>query len=127
MSKQPLKETWALQVADRGWFGQRLSQERGRFRPHQSSESQTGGGGRALERFCVEQLAGVSGGPGKASGVVAGGSVAGRVGHSQRQSGGAATAGAGLGGTARGGGRRGVPADLARLVSEARSSFGRSC
>ena len=66
-------------------------QERGRLRSPQSGASQAGGGGRALERFCVEQLAGVSGGPVEASGVVAGGSVAGRVGYPRGQSGRAAT------------------------------------
>ena len=50
---------WALQVADRGRIGQWLSQERGRLRPLESGAGETGGGGCALEEFCLEQLAGV--------------------------------------------------------------------
>ena len=68
---------WALQVADRGRIGQRLSQERGRLRPLESGASETGGGGRALAKFCLEQLAGVLARALETSVVVAGGSVAG--------------------------------------------------
>ena len=72
---------WALQVADRGRIGQWLSQERGRLRPLESGASETGGGGCALEEFCLGQLAGVLACALETSGVVAGGSVGGRVGH----------------------------------------------
>ena len=83
---------WALQVADRERIGQRLSQERGRLRPLESGASETGGGGCALEEFCLDQLAGVLTRALETSGVVAGGSVAGRVGHPRGQSCRAATA-----------------------------------
>jgi REP element-mobilizing transposase RayT len=66
--------------------------KRGRLRPLESGASETGGSGRALEEFCLEQLAGVLARALETSGVVAGGSVAGRVVHLQGQSGGAATA-----------------------------------
>lgn len=44
---------------------------------------------RALEEFCLEQLAGVFAGPVAATGLAAGGSVAGRAWHPEGQSGGA--------------------------------------
>jgi REP element-mobilizing transposase RayT len=66
--------------------------KRGRLRPLKSGASETGGSGRALEKFCLEQLAGVLARALETSGVVAGGSVAGRVGYARGQSGGAATA-----------------------------------
>ncbi len=66
--------------------------KRGRLRPLESGASETGGGGSALAEFCLEQLAGVLARALETSGVVAGGSVAGRVGHPRGQSGGAATA-----------------------------------
>ena len=78
--------------ADRGRFGRGLSQERGRLRPLESGAGEPGGGGCALEEFSLEQLAGVLARALETSGVVAGGSVAGRVWHPQGQSGGAATA-----------------------------------
>ena len=62
-------------------FGSGLSQERRRLRPLESGASETGGGGCALEEFCLEQLAGVLARALETSGVVAGGSVAGRVVH----------------------------------------------
>jgi hypothetical protein len=49
----------------------------GRLRPLESGVSEAGGGGCALEEFCLEQLAGVLARAREASGVVAGGSVAG--------------------------------------------------
>ena len=82
----------ALQVADRGRIGQQLSQERGRLRPLESGAGETGGGGCALDEFCLEQLAGVLARTVEPSGLVAGASVAGRVGHPRGQSGRAATA-----------------------------------
>ena len=72
---------WALKVADRGRIGQRLSQERGRLRPLESGAGETGGGGCALGEFCQEELAGIFARTVETSGVIAGGSVAGRVGH----------------------------------------------
>ena len=49
----------------------------GRVRPLESGVSEAGGGGSALEEFCLEQLAGVLACALETSGVVAGGSVAG--------------------------------------------------
>jgi hypothetical protein len=49
----------------------------GRLRPLESGASETGGGGCALEEFCMEQLAGLLARALETSGVVAGGSVAG--------------------------------------------------
>ena len=59
--------------------------KRGRLRPFKSGASETGGSGCALAEFCLEQLAGVLARTVETSGVVAGGSVAGRVGHPQGQ------------------------------------------
>ncbi len=51
---------------------QRLSQERGRLRPLKSGAGETGGSGCALEKFCLEQLAGELARALETSGVVAG-------------------------------------------------------
>ena len=72
--------------------GRGYLKKRGRLRPIDSGASETGGSGCALGEFCLEQLAGVLARTVETSGVVAGGSVARRVGHPRGQSGGAATA-----------------------------------
>jgi REP element-mobilizing transposase RayT len=75
-----------------GGSGSGYLKKRGRLRPFESGASETGGSGCALAEFCLEQLAGAPARALETSGVVAGGSVAGRVGHARGQSGGAATA-----------------------------------
>ena len=48
-----------LQVADRRWFGRWLPQTRVRLRASESGACGTDGGGPAVAKFCLEQLAGV--------------------------------------------------------------------
>src|SRR5436190_21184507 len=74
-----------LQVADRGWFGQRLSQNSLRLRSPESGAGEARRTGAAAEEFSLEQLAGVSGVAIAAAGLAAGGAVAGGVWHSEGQ------------------------------------------